>query len=34
MTTTDNTREVEIITGSREEMADQLLTKLVDAGAI
>ncbi len=34
MTTTDNKREVEIITGSREEMADQLLLKLVDAGAI
>jgi electron transfer flavoprotein beta subunit len=34
MTTTDNKRKVEILTGSREEMADQLLTKLVDAGAI
>jgi len=34
MTTTDNKREVEIITGSREEMADQLVMKLADAGAI
>jgi hypothetical protein len=34
MTTTDNKREVEIITGSREEMADQLLIRLVDAGVI
>ena len=34
MTTTDNKREVEFITGTREEMVDQLLTKLVDAGAL
>jgi len=34
MTTQDSKREVEIITGTREEKAERLLQKLADAGVI
>ena len=34
LSTWDSKREVEIITGTREERAEKLLRKLVDAGAI
>jgi hypothetical protein len=34
MTATENKREVEFLTGTREEKAAQLLKKLVDSGVI
>ena len=34
LSTWDSKREVEIITGTREERAEKLLQKIIDAGAI